>query len=191
MVRGLGGHFCFDFFLLRFFDISSAVLTTTDAELSEGTTGRGGGGGGGGIGADCSIFCCNGIGGGGGGGDGATTAEAAGDATELSDPGLDATVAGLEEAAVVRFETLLPPTAPLLLGHPSSDPSWLGDSAPNRKKKRIRHILCVQFAKNGIFQEKIPSELLSSPSGVTYRMGCRGRTADPSQVARKAICPSE
>lgn len=142
MVRGLGGHFCFDFFLLRFFEMSTAVLITTGNELEEeGTTGRGGGGGGGTV-ADCSTFFCGcGVGmGGGGGGDGATTNDVAGDATELSDPGLDATVAGLEEAPAVVLEPLTP-VIPPLLRHPSNDPSWLGDNAP--------------------------SELLSSPSGVT------------------------
>lgn len=126
MVRGLGGHFCFDFFRLRFFDISKAVLMTTG---NEGTTGRGGGGGG--IGADCcsTFFCGCGVGIGGGGGGGSTTKEVAGDATELSDPGLDATVAGLEETpAAVKLEALAQP-APLFK-HPSSDPSWLGDRAP-------------------------------------------------------------
>lgn len=130
MVRGLGGHFCFDFFRLRFFDISSAVLTTTGNELDEeSTTGRGGGGGG--TGADCSTFFGGwGVGmGGGGGGDGGTIKEVAGDATELSDPGLDAIVAGLEETPAVVIE----PPAPVILPlpkHPSSDPSWLGDNAP-------------------------------------------------------------
>ena len=106
---------------------------TTGKELEEeGTTGRGGGGGG--TGADCcSTFFCGcgvGIGGGGGGGDGATTNEVAGEATELSDPGLEATVAGLEEAPTVTLEVPTHPVIPPLLRHPSSDPSWLGDRAP-------------------------------------------------------------
>lgn len=146
MVRGLGGHFCFDFFRLRFFEISKAVLMTTGNELEEeGTTGRGGGGGGGGTGACSTFFCGCGVGmgiGGGGGGDGATTSEVAGDATELSDPGLEATVAGLEEApAAVILEVPAQPAIPPLLRHPSSDPSWLGDRAPsNLKQGRIRQI---------------------------------------------------
>jgi len=151
MVRGFGGHFCFDFFRLRFFDISKAVLMTTGNELEEeGTTGRGGGGGGTGA---CSTFFCGcgvGIGGGGGGGDGATTSEVAGDATELSDPGLEATVAGLEEAPAVTLEAAAVPAIPPLLRHPSSDPSWLGDRAPlNLKQGRIRQIQRTRI-KRGI-----------------------------------------
>lgn len=145
----------------------------TGAELEDKTTEVGGGGGGGGTGVDCSIFnwgCGVGIGGGGGGGDGATAVEAAGDATELSDPGLDATVAGLAEAAVVTFETL-PPAMPPLLGHPSSDPSWLGDSAPSFKRNTIKYKQTIRQLRNIQDREEwhfaLPSELLSSASGVT------------------------
>ena len=55
MVRGLGGHFCFDFFRLRpeeLAAISEAVLTTTGTNAAEETgksCGVGSGGGGGGV----------------------------------------------------------------------------------------------------------------------------------------------
>lgn len=177
MVRGLGGHFCFDFFRLRFFEISKAVLMTTGNELEEeGTTGRGGGGGGGGTGACSTFFCGCGVGmgiGGGGGGDGATTSEVAGDATELSDPGLEATVAGLEEEApaAVILEVPAQPAIPPLLRHPSSDPSWLGDRAPFKFKTMKEFVKYnVRVSKEGVcggIALVLPSELLSSPSGVT------------------------
>lgn len=161
MVRGFGGHFCFDFLRLRFFDMSSAVLTTTETagELDEGTTGSGGGGGGGGT--DGSIFCKGwgvGMGGGKGGGDGATAAGAAGDAIELSEPGLDATVAGLapSEADSVTFETL-PPVTLLVLGHPSNDPSWLGDNAPEMYKNIQLKFFSRCFSSNLNFKKYLPN----------------------------------
>ncbi len=116
MVRGLGGHFCFDFFLCRFFAdvISAAVLTTTWAVVA------GGGGGGGGGAWTCSSLIWTGNGGGGGGGGDGTTA---GEAPELSELlGLpDATVAGLGQAAAEA-----PPEVPAV--QPSNE---LGDNAPN------------------------------------------------------------
>lgn len=135
MVRGLGGHFCFDFFRLRFFAaISIAVLTTTGAPIGpevrvNAEDGGGGGGGGGGGAIAFSFFTTTGGRGGGGGGEGSI---AAGEATELRELGLEAIVDGLPpwQAAEVSAEPEhVPGTTPLVLD-PSSDPSWLGDSPP-------------------------------------------------------------
>lgn len=118
-MRGLGGHFCFDFFRLRLEElaaISEAVFTTTGAEMAE-ATGNScgvGSGGGGGV-AVCitraSIRC---------GCTGAADAGSAGDEHWI----------GLTDGillVVVGADALV--ATPVIL-IPSSEPSWLGDKPP-------------------------------------------------------------
>ena len=113
--------------------ISIAVLTTTGAPVGpeDRVNAGGGGGGGGGVATgSCLILITGGSGGGGGGGEGSIAA--GGEATELSELGLDAIVDGLPPWQIADAPAELVPgrgTAPFVLD-PSSDPSWLGDSPP-------------------------------------------------------------